>query len=263
MPGEKIFQKLIHPPVHRAAYSDRTAWILANCSHLAYEPSMPRLARELKVFGLRLTGKFFCDQNQNFAYLAQHESYAVLAFKGTVPSQIRTVETDADFKLVQAKYGEIHQGFLDTFKELSKQIEPALKKVKVPVYVTGHSLGGALSLLATTLLKDQDKLAACFNYGCPRVGNDLFADRLFKVPVYRCVHHADLVPGVPFFIMGYRQYGDMRYLTDKGRVCGGSEAFIRRFLAMLNPLNMPQWIADHGIKNYIRILREYAESRNP
>ncbi len=234
---------------------------MACCSHLAYA-KIPRLKSELSRFGLRLTQKFFCDKNENFAYLAVHETYAVLAFKGTVPSQSETIKTDADFKLVRAKYGEFHHGFLDTFQDLSKGIEAALSKLDVPIYVTGHSLGGALALVATTFLKEQDKLAACYTYGCPRVGNDQFADHLFKVPVYRCVHHADLVPAVPFYALGFRDYGDMRYLTDNGQVCGGSQAFIRRFLAMWYPPNWLHWISDHGIENYMRILHRFAKERN-
>jgi triacylglycerol lipase len=252
---------LIIPPVNRAAYSDRTAWILACCSQMAYDKP-ERLQGSLYNLDLSIVSKYFCDKNENFAYLAKNDKYAVLAFKGTVPSESETVKTDADFKLVKSKYGEMHQGFLDTYKLMHEKIEADLKILKVPVYVAGHSLGGALALVATTLLKDQDKLAACYTYGCPRVGNARFTDHLFKVPVYRCVHHADIVPGVPWMIMGYRQYGDIRYLSDNGKVCGGSEAVLRRCMALLNPLNWFVWVSDHGIKNYIRILREFAQSRN-
>jgi triacylglycerol lipase len=260
-PQKSLNERLIHPPVNRAAYSDRTAWILANCSKMAYH-KIPQLKAGLKKFDLKLVNQFYCDQNQNFAYLAVHETYAVLAFKGTVPNEIHTVETDADFWQVQSKYGAVHQGFLDTYRELAKEIEPVLRKIDLPIYITGHSLGGALALLATVFLADQDKLAACYNYGCPRVGTDPMADRIFKVPVYRCVHHADIVPAVPLLIQGYRQYGDTRYLRDNGKVCEGSQAFVRRFFAVLNPLNWLHCISDHGIENYVRILDEYAKLRN-
>jgi pimeloyl-ACP methyl ester carboxylesterase len=263
MPEKRPDPRLIQPPVNRAAYSDRTAWILAHCSHLAYQKDMKTLKRELKVSGLEMKGAFFCDKNQNFAYLAVHKTYAVLAFKGTVPSESETVKTDADFKLVRARYGEFHQGFLDTYEELAKEFEAALKKLRVPIYITGHSLGGALALVTTIQTKDQDHLAACYTYGCPRVGNAVLADRLFKVPVYRCVHHADLVPAVPFTLMGYRPYGDIRFLSDDDRVCGGSEAVLRRAGATLNPLNIPKLIADHAIERYKHILEVYALSRNP
>jgi hypothetical protein len=254
-------KKLILPPVNRAAYSDRTAWILANCSKFAYDTGT-RLAKALKPFHLKLDNEYADPKTQNSAYLAVHEAYAVLAFKGTVPSESGTVKTDLDFKMVRARYGEFHQGFLDAYRKFSKEIEVDLAKLEVPIYVTGHSLGGALALVATTFLKEQDKLAACYTYGCPKVGNDRFAHHLFKVPVYRCVHHADIVPAVPFTIMGYRQYGDIRFLTGNDKVCGGSAAVFSRFLAMLNPINIIHWISDHAIENYVHILEEFAESRN-
>ncbi len=260
---KKTNENLIQPPVDRNGYSDRTAWILAGCSRLAYlDQQVPQLKTELAAFGLTLKNQFICKKSNNSAYLAVHKTFAVLAFKGTVPKEWGTVETDLNFWLVQTRYGEVHQGFLDAYKELAEQIAPALRKIKVPVYVTGHSLGGALSLLASIFLSDRQKLAACYNYGCPRVGNDSFVDRIFKVPVYRCFHHVDIVPGVPFLFMGYRAYGDVRYLSDDNKLCEGSEAVYHRWRAYLNPFSWLSLIADHSIEKYERILREYAISRN-
>jgi triacylglycerol lipase len=261
MPKDNLNQRLILPPIHRAAYSDRTAWILACCSSLAYKDGLA-LKSGLAKFDLKLVKRFTCDQKENAAYLAVHQTYAVLAFQGTVPTKFKTIETDADFWFVQSKYGDIHQGFLDAYKKLSKQIEPALRKIKVPIYITGHSLGGALALLASIFLKDQKLLAACYNYGCPRVGNEQFADLLFKVPVYRCVHHVDIVPGVPFMVMGYRQYGDVRYLSDDNKVCEGSQAVWHRGWAYVNLSNWGSLISDHSIEKYIHILHEFAMARN-
>jgi len=48
---KNLAERLIHPPVNRASYSDRTAWILACCSHLAYA-KLSQLAPELSKFDL-------------------------------------------------------------------------------------------------------------------------------------------------------------------------------------------------------------------
>lgn len=258
-------KKLLAPPVDRMGYSDRAAWILASCSSLAYQDQkkdLAKLKKGLGAFGLRLARQFHCKKNQNSGYLAVHPTYAVLAFKGTVPGEITTVETDLNFWFVQTRYGEVHQGFLDAYLDLAGQIETALGKLKVPIYVTGHSLGGALALLASIFLNDKRELGACYTYGCPRVGNDQFASHLFKVPVYRCFHRADIVPGLPFFAMGYRAYGDVRFLSDDNRVCEGSEAVYKRFQAFLDPFNWSCLISDHMIDRYTRILHEFAKSRN-
>jgi len=259
------------PNDNRAAYSDRTAWILARCAQLAYKTTgkapepLTELKEGLKPLKLTLARPFYCDQNQNFAYLAVHKSYAVLAFKGTVPKEPNTVETDLRFLYKPWKYGLVHTGFFDTVQELQPKIQKALKGIKTPIFITGHSLGGALALLASILIKGRERFAACYTYGCPRAGNEQFADHLFKVPVYRCVHRADLVPGVPpFFLWGYRQYGDVRFLSNDNKVCEGSQAIWRRFCATyLSPWNWPFCIADHSIGKYLDILHEYALSRNP
>lgn len=272
------------PNDRRQAYSDRTAWILASCSKLAYDlkPSKETgpLEKGLQPFGLKLAQAFYCSKNQNAAYLAVHKTYAVLAFKGTVPSEPETVATDLHFMMQPFKYrGEVHEGFKQTADELKPQIEKALRKIKTPVFITGHSLGGALALLSSILLNGPEPFAACYTYGCPRVGNDVFAGTIFKVPVYRCVHRIDIVPSVPFLWMDFRHYGDVRFLNDNITVCEGSEAIWMRFLAhwnpfnwfspvkkgqsIWNPFNWLSLIADHSIERYGEILLAFAAQRNP
>ena len=250
---------LLNPPLLRAAYSDRAAWLMAECSRVAY---FHFKAHGLKTLNL-VPISYYGGPDRNEAYLATNTEFAVLAFKGTVPSEAWTVETDLNVEFIQRRYGEVHEGFFDAFELMRPGIERDLKKLEVPVFVTGHSLGGALALIASVFLKDQEQLAACYTYGCPRVGDDRFVDRLFKTPVYRCVRHADIVPSLPLLGMGYRHYGDLRYLEDSGNVCGGSMADGKRLRAVLNPFNWPGCVADHAIERYCEILREYAEKRNP
>jgi hypothetical protein len=252
--------KLFDLPMTRLAYSDRCAALLAEMSKIAYSSTV---STDLKNLGFDLINPYTCDKNENFSYLATNGKYAVLAFKGTVPSESQTVKTDLDFKFVKTNYGKFHEGFLTTFEEMQPQIEKDLAQLKMPIFITGHSLGGALALVATIFLKDQEYLSAAYTYGCPKIGNEQFANCLLKVPVYRIVHRADMVPSVPLWIMGYKSYGDLRYLSDDGKMCEGSEAVFKRLGASLNPLNFFSWIPDHSIDQYIRILKAYSESRNP
>ncbi|CAK9166987.1 unnamed protein product [Ilex paraguariensis] len=87
------------------------------------------------------------------------------------------------------------------------------------VYVTGHSLGGALAtLLALELSSSQ--LAKCgainvtmYNFGSPRVGNRRFAD-VYNEKVkdsWRVVNHRDIIPTVPR-LMGYCHVAEPVYL---------------------------------------------------
>ena len=75
----------------------------------------------------------------------------------------------------------------------------------LPVFITGHSLGGALATLAAANLSGRS-LATCYTFGAPRVGDKRFSDCL-RTPVYRVVNPLDTVPLVPGWWRGYRHAG--------------------------------------------------------
>ena len=98
----------------------------------------------------------------------------------------------------------VHEGFYRAFvkpNEGKLGIEDKMGAIKqatngaVPIYITGHSLGGALAQIAAAVL-GSDQVGACYTYGSPRVGNSYF-DLWVKVPSYRVLNYADIVPQVP------------------------------------------------------------------
>jgi len=230
------------PPVKRAAYSDRTAWILAEISRLVYEPLPPEVtvkaymdeideavrkgeyrdlveavihkamhggvetasivADALRQADFELLESFCVNGTEALlARLSHAEKGAgmvVLAFRGTQPS-IRDVLTDIKADLIAAvDGGRAHRGFIEAYEQVRGKIEAALAthQRKIPLYITGHSLGGALAMVATRYLGN-DSTGATYTYGCPRVGDDAFYQSI-KTPVYRVVNAADGVPRVPF-----------------------------------------------------------------
>ncbi|KPV41859.1 lipase [Thiohalorhabdus denitrificans] len=229
------------PPVTRAAYSDRTAWIMAELSRLVYEPlpaevSITRLVHEIKesvaagededavaslvkrameaeqgtstelVSILReadfeLLESF--DEGGTQAFLARFnpggsfEGMLILAFRGT-EMEVADIFADIKADLRSAPGGgRVHRGFLEAFERVKEPISRALDRhAGPPLYITGHSLGGALATLATRYL-EKDGTGACYTFGGPRVGDrDFFSG--IKTPVYRVVNAADGVPRVPF-----------------------------------------------------------------
>lgn len=230
------------PPIKRAAYSDRTAWIMAEISRLVYEPlpvevTVKALVKEIKsavksgkandivealvnkvilhqsplnVTMIDILRKANFDIVESFAVDGTEallvklnlddeslEGMLVLAFRGTQPS-VKDVLTDIKADLVSAPGGgRIHRGFLEAYQKVADQIEAVLNKYdKLPLYITGHSLGGALSLVATRYL-GSDSTGATYAYGCPRVADDDFFLSI-KTPVYRIINAADAVARVPF-----------------------------------------------------------------
>ena len=121
--------------------------------------------------------------------------------------------TPADSPQVEGResMGKVHKGFLEAFSSVKDQVDRYLPCAEgLPVFITGHSLGGALATLGAAHLSGWG-LAACYTFGAPRVGNKAFAGSL-QTPVYRVVNPGDPVPHVPTPLRGYRHAGDRRRL---------------------------------------------------
>jgi Lipase (class 3) len=151
-----------------------------------------------------------------WAYIAQADDIVVLSFRGT--QSIKNWHTNFQVRLVHPDGTDpkllVHEGFYKAFIalddpavyfqkrsrtfSLQKKMEEIKQTTKgaIPIYITGHSLGGALAQIATAVF-GSDQIAACYTFGSPRVGNSYF-DLWVKPPSYRVMNYADIVPTVPF-----------------------------------------------------------------
>jgi triacylglycerol lipase len=132
----------------------------------------------------------------------------IIAFRGT--ASIRNWITDAKFKRTQlvrrdyATIAEVHEGFLAAFDSILPALTERLKAIVVgdrPVFITGHSLGGALATLSALEMQRQHfNIAQVYTFGQPRVGNRAFAKLLnLALPgnYFRVVYQEDIVARVP------------------------------------------------------------------
>ncbi|XP_004297954.1 PREDICTED: uncharacterized protein LOC101295618 [Fragaria vesca subsp. vesca] len=166
----------------------------------------------------------------------------VVAFRGTEQARWKDLRTDlmlAPTGLNPERIGgdfkqevQVHSGFLSAYDSVRIRIISLIKLAigyiddlaeplhRWHVYVTGHSLGGALAtLLALELASSQ--LAkrgvitiSMYNFGSPRVGNKRFAD-IYNEKVkdsWRVVNHRDIIPTVPR-LMGYCHVAQPVYLA--------------------------------------------------
>ena len=104
----------------------------------------------------------------------QNKQEQVLAFRGTEPTQMSDVQ--ADLKAWKSKSktdGKVHDGFYDEINKVWKEILPLIKNNK-PLYICGHSLGGAMATIAASRLEEQTE--ALYTFGSPRVGYKKFVD---------------------------------------------------------------------------------------
>jgi pimeloyl-ACP methyl ester carboxylesterase len=78
------------------------------------------------------------------------------------------------------------------------------------VMVTGHSLGGALGVMAAAHIQNKYRLVEMlYTVGQPRVGNDKFAQFMgtFVPETYRIVDYADQIVHIPQSILGFKHFG--------------------------------------------------------
>lgn len=275
--AKKYFESnslLLNPPIKRAAYSDRTAWVMASMAQLVYDHFEAKgkvrdmLVEKLKGGNFELLGEFNSDKTDTQAFLVSNGQYAVLAFRGTEVKKGKDIQTDAKALKVSVIEGKVHRGFVEAYKSIEPQILEGLKLVRgQPLYITGHSLGAALATIATQYLERdhllRDQIAACYTFGSPRVGNREF-DRDFKSAIYRVVNTTDVVTVVPLLLMGYMHIGDVRFLErGMGDIRRGVPIAQRVFFFVMAVFRLfTPLVGDHGIAQYRRKLEAVAQDRN-
>ena len=129
---------------------------------------------------------------------------------------------------------KVHDGFFDTWISLQAQIVQELRRLRsahpsAPLYVTGHSLGGAVATLGSYVLANDLNIpvTATYTYGSPRVGNQAFAEaQRTGHNQWRATHHRDIVPHLPpETLFGFRHTAREVFYDDDshaGHVCDGT-----------------------------------------
>ena len=93
----------------------------------------------------------------------------------------------------------MHRGFLRAYEIIRPELIDAVKDIQPRhIYMTGHSLGGALATLAALDIRMQFPpiCVTMYSFGSPRVGESVFA-RIYNYMVpdsYRIVHDGDRAP---------------------------------------------------------------------
>ncbi|MCD1127746.1 lipase family protein [Jinshanibacter sp. LJY008] len=103
---------------------------------------------------------------------------------------------------LEDKKGFVHKGFWEAFDIARKKFGEDFDKIKEiasdkkrKLFISGHSLGGALSVIHSAVLKSYEPLV--YTYGMPRVFTYGVVRQLQNVMHYRHVNDGDLVTFVP------------------------------------------------------------------
>ncbi|XP_065179906.1 uncharacterized protein LOC135810344 [Sycon ciliatum] len=117
--------------------------------------------------------------------------------------------------------GKVHRGFYNAYMALRSRVWDLVRRGRAMyrtsrVYVTGHSMGGALAVLAALDLKVNRRMdVRMINFGAPRVGSPCFA-RYYSQRLtnsLRIAHKWDPVTLVPLVLQGYHHVP--RYHNDR------------------------------------------------
>jgi len=185
------------------------------------------------------------EESDTAGFFAFNENTILIAFKGT--SSMQNVKTDLDIKKVihppprrlsvHSAWGlrkkkstvRVHKGFHEAWckndynkKVMEKLLELYHERVgqnsDVHIYITGHSLGGALAVLcayeASTLLPDAP--LTVYTYGQPRVGNRAFSDDYNSrvIDHFSIINDQDPVARIPKG--NYKRVGSRIIVDSKG-----------------------------------------------
>lgn len=252
----------------------------ADWAGLAYDLNGSGLDRPVAPDSPWQLAAYFSAAQGSQAVLLRHgeNGQQVLAFRGTEIGEMADIKTDLDcapvpwsrFPALPAAAPElqIHEGFgaglAVLWPELIARLDPAQ-----PVTISGHSLGGALAMLAAYALHQHRapgsanpvfRIAAVYTYGQPRVGNRAFAeayDLALLGKTWRLVNNRDMVTRVPPQIMAFQHAGQCLYLDGEGRLHRDPSAWFQ-FLDRL-PLdrdNLRAQLLEYGLDHPIKRYRE-------
>jgi len=150
-----------------------------------------------------------------FGYVGYTGTIAQVIFRGTESSSLvnwienLNYSTTTPYPLIPN--AKVHSGFLGDWYSIRPQILAAVKLIynhitPTAFYFSGHSLGSALSILAATEIGIPLSVpVTCYNYGDPRVGNEVFSSYFNEhiTTVYRAVNQLDPVPHLPPKALGF------------------------------------------------------------
>jgi len=302
-----IYENLVDSMLraHAGVTDDRDAAVahaLAMCAGYAYADTktfammMSRLG--LEGHCVRVTQVVDAMYIYSTAYLLQSRSgrVVILSYRGTEPGNIGNWLGDAEIGSDSMIFGreqlQVHSGFYRSVRATRLQVLDELQaaaegkslldhqtRAEHPMealYVTGHSLGGAMAVLFALSILDEkhrsivDRLRAIYTFGQPLVAADPLprAAELIARRLFRHINAADIVPVLPAIPWGpLAHFGhEYRYSDGEWRQSDTPLAQLTNlreipaslitFVARARGRNPPRYSTSaHGPHHYIAALR--------
>jgi hypothetical protein len=204
---------------------------------------VPRLLADLNARGMEMVAEVQSAKHDTYALISRSEDTLHITFRGSSSLKNALVDINylpADDKTLAA-YGkeaglqtprglQVHAGFLEAWRSLREGVMAQVDAIAaeestqltssrpLKLVLSGHSMGGALAMLASLELRSRFKKQKTssfsgghltYTFAAPRVGNAKFArvyNRAFpKVTDHWALQRSnDAVPHLPFAAWGFR-----------------------------------------------------------
>jgi hypothetical protein len=186
---------------------------MVRLARIAYrDPVTARRDVEAAGYG----GFVFFDGHSTQGFLVTDDAGSHFAFRGTESRNPVDWARDGQFHPSAGEpLGRVHSGFRLALGEVWDDVEAELGSRPGPLFVTGHSLGAGLAVLAAARLAAAGRVAdGVYLFGSPRPGlrdfRSGFDEHLGSV-TFNVINHIDLVTRVPLLVQGYRHVGRRMY----------------------------------------------------
>lgn len=184
-----------------------------------------------------------------------------ISFRGTLLDE-DNIQTDlyqtlVPFVTTMNTKTNISKGFFNAWAGIRNDVLSLISKIQpTNIYLTGHSLGGALATLAAFEIKYyQHQIpynVVVYTFGSPRVGDIAFASMYNKLvsKSYRVHNLGDPIPHFPTTYQGYQHVSELVLLSSTDKQAGAPLCFINP----PDPQNVAYNIFEHKISVYINMI---------
>ena len=197
----------------------------------------------LSTNGLKIEFEIKEEVNDTYVIVLTSSSRIYIVFKGTtsvenmktdlkivttpIESVLPSIAAEQDHKIMSSyswKHATIHRGFAEAYSSISKDLMVRVRQIfemnRRPIYLCGHSLGGALSTICSLDIVLSLGVTELFvtTVGSPKCGN-LFWRNVYDelVPSYwRIAMRSDIITTLPY--PGYVHVGKRAALTSTGEM---------------------------------------------
>ena len=266
-------------------YSSQNAYWLAKAAELANTsiskdnpaPDRNKILAELKSWSDGFKDVQVFDRKSTQSFVAGHEDFIIASFRGS--DQWQDWLDNLNLPTIPTNLGRAHRGFLLALNDVWQDMLAVIERFKNEgidtidnfeqkskyrsLWITGHSLGGALATLAAAERIDVDRpFGGVYTFGQPRCVDRTMARNMnieAKNRIFRFQNNNDIISRIPQRVMGYSHVGTFHYIDINQKIHTDIHwwnQFLDRFGGILEALEERgiDKFEDHRLERYVEAL---------